>query len=93
MPDELELELELDELKPPRPGNIPPPHAVSAELTAPKTVKRIASVLMLLNLVTDIAIDSQEDIVVVYEPMSTATASGRSENLVHLLDQWQGSVL
>jgi hypothetical protein len=63
--EELELELE-DELVPPMPGRIPPPHAVSAELTAPKIAKRMASVLTLLNLVTDIAINSQ-DLVVVYE--------------------------
>ncbi len=50
---------------PPTPGKMPPPHAVSAVLTAPKIAKRIASVLTLLNLVTDIAINSQEDIVVV----------------------------
>ena len=72
--EELE-ELELDELEeddeleledaPLTPGNIPPPHAVSAEPTAPKIAKRMASVLTLLNLVTDIAINSQENIVVV----------------------------
>lgn len=50
---------------PPTPGKMPPPQAVSVVLTAPKIAKRIASVLTLLNLVTDIAINSQEDIVVV----------------------------
>ncbi len=63
---ELELELELEEeLLPPMPGKMPPPQAVSVVLTAPKIAKRMASVLTLLNLVTDIAINSQEDIVVV----------------------------
>lgn len=68
---------------PPTPGKIPPPHAVSAVLTAPKIAKRIASVLTLLNLVTDIAINSQKDIVVVLRTrMSTVRASGRSGELV-----------